>query len=132
MITYSDIERIAKNRLIDSELLYRSMRYDGSYYLCGYVIELGLKYRICKTLGWIGYPSTSTEFQGYTSFKTHNLDILLRLSGIEIIVKSKVFTDWGIVRLWNSEIRYQPIGSIRPIDSKEMLKSSKTVLGELL
>lgn len=132
MIKNSDIEHISKNRLTDSETLYRAMRYDGSYYLCGYAIELGLKYRICKTLGWTGYPSTSTEFQGYTSFKTHNLDILLRLSGIETTVKSKVFTDWGVVRLWNSEIRYQPIGSIKPIDSKEILKSSKIVLGELL
>ena len=51
-------------------------RYDGSVYLCGYVIELLLKARICKTLNWDGFPSDSKEFQNLNNFKTHNLEIL--------------------------------------------------------
>ncbi len=133
MISKSDIKHIAKNRLIDSEILYKAMRYDGSYYLCGYVIELGLKYRICETLSWSDYPSTSNEFKkGLNSFKTHDLDVLLKLSGIEAIIKSKVLPAWDIVKLWNTEKRYQPIGEIKAVDTKEMLNSSKIILGELL
>lgn len=132
MIKISDIRQMAKNRLEDSEVLYKARRYDGSYYLCGYVIELGLKYKICETLDWDGYFETNSEFKGYNSFKTHDLDILLRLSGIETTIKSKVLVYWSIVRLWNPEKRYQPIGNIKPIDTKEMLKSSKIILGELL
>lgn len=87
MIKISDIGHMAKNRLEDSEILYKAIRYDGSYYLCGYVIELGLKYRICKALDLSGYFETNQEFKGY-NIKTHDLDILLKLSGIEKIIKS--------------------------------------------
>jgi hypothetical protein len=52
-------------------------------YLCGYAIELSLKARICRTLKWVGYPDTAREFENYKSFKTHDVDVLLRLSGIE-------------------------------------------------
>lgn len=133
MLSKSDIKYIVKNRYLDSEILYKARRYDGSYYLCGYVVELGLKYRICETLGWPDYPSTSNEFKkGLNSFKTHDLDVLLKLSGIDAIIKSKVLADWDIVRRWNTEKRYQPIGDIKAIDVKEMLNSSKIILGELL
>jgi hypothetical protein len=36
--------------LIDAEVLLNAKRFDGSVYLCGYAIELGLKKRICETL----------------------------------------------------------------------------------
>lgn len=137
MIKIADIRHMAKNRLEDSEILYRAMRYDGSYYLCGYVVELGLKYRICRTLDWDAYFETNKEFKpkdttGYNSFKTHNLDVLLKLSGVEKNIRTNFITEWSIVRLWNSEKRYQPVGTIKPIDAKIILKSSKILLKELL
>jgi hypothetical protein len=61
MIKISDITQMVKSRLEDSETLYKAKRYDGSYYLCGYVTELALKYRICKILGWDGYFETFTR-----------------------------------------------------------------------
>ena len=137
MIKISDIEQMAKNRLEDSKTLYRAMRYDGSYYFCGYVIELGLKYRICRTLDWDGYFETAKEFKpknstGYNSFKTHDLDVLLKLSGIEKNIRTKFVAEWSIVRIWNSEKRYQPIGVINGIVTKTMLESSEIILRELL
>src|SRR2546430_6318938 len=65
MITRSDLQKIARARLRDVEVLYRSRRYDGAIYLCGYAVEIALKARICKTLSWLGYPSTGGEFQNY-------------------------------------------------------------------
>jgi len=85
MISIGDLKNIAKARLIDAEALASCHRYEGAVYLCGYAVELGLKNRICKTLKWEGFPGSTKEFQGYQSFKTHNLDILLHLSGGEDI-----------------------------------------------
>jgi hypothetical protein len=128
---------MANNRLEDSKILYRSLRFDGSYYLCGYVVELGLKYRICKTLNWDGYFETAKEFKpkdttGYNSFKTHDLEALLKLSGIEQNIRNNFIAEWSIVRVWNPEKRYQPIGTIKGITAKAMLKSSEIILKELL
>ncbi len=132
MISKLDIKYIAKNRLIDSEILYKATRYNGSYYLCGYAIELSLKYQICDILDWSDYPLTRKEFKGINSFKTHDLDILLKLSGIEKDIKSRFLLEWNIVRFWNPEKRYLPVGSIKPLDAKAMLNSSKIILGNIL
>lgn len=88
MISKSELGILAKARLEDSKILLDAKRYDGSVYICGYVIELGLKLRICKTLKWEGYPNTNNEFKDLRSFKTHNLDVLLTLSGIEEKIKT--------------------------------------------
>ncbi|MCB0065385.1 MAG: HEPN domain-containing protein [Caldilineaceae bacterium] len=70
-----------KARLEDAEVLLAANRYDGAMYLCGYAVELALKARICRTLKWAGYPSTRKEFEGYQSLRTHDLKVLLHLSG---------------------------------------------------
>jgi len=132
MLKSSDIKHIAIARLEDAVTLFNAQRYDGAYYLCGYAIELGLKYRICKTLKWNDYPLTSNEFKKYSSFKTHEVDILLNLSGREKIIKSKFLVEWSFVRNWNPEYRYQPIGKIKKIDAHTMLMSTKNILNALL
>jgi len=58
-------------------------RLEGSAYLSGYVVELALKARICRTLKWRGFPEKRNEFEGLQTFKTHDLDVLLSLSGRE-------------------------------------------------
>lgn len=132
MIKILDIVQMVKSRLEDSETLYRAKRYDGSYYLCGYVIELALKYRICRTLNWDGYFETNKEFQGYNNFKTHNLETLLKLSGIEKIIRYKLVAEWSVVMLWNSENRYQIVGTTKAKDARDMIISSRKLLGELI
>jgi hypothetical protein len=91
MLDKKEIKKIARARLKDAEVLAASRRYEGAIYICGYAVELGLKARICKTLKWFGYPSSNNEFKGYRSFKTHNLDVLLHLTGIEDRVKTALF-----------------------------------------
>jgi hypothetical protein len=97
MIDRTALKRIARARLKDAEVLCRNRRYDGARYLCGYSIELALKSRICRTLKWKEFPEEANEFQGLTSLKTHNLDILLRLSGVEEKIKTNYMVDWSIV-----------------------------------
>jgi hypothetical protein len=103
-------------------------RYDGSIYLCGYAIELSLKYRICKTLGWTDFPATGGEFKAYQTFRTHDLDILLHLSGREARIKQRVFPEWSTVAAWDPEVRYRTIGSASRADAELMIKATATVL----
>lgn len=119
-----EIEKIVQARIEDASILYEASRYDGSVYLCGYAIELGLKARICRTLQWDEYP-TSKKYQ---TFKTHDLDILLHLSGCEDKIKLKHMADWSIVAQWNPEARYNPIGKVQDSDAKDMLESTKELL----
>jgi len=131
MISVKDLKKIAKDRLKDSEVLFRNKRYDGSIYLCGYAVEIALKAKICKTLRWSGFPETGKEFKNFNSFKTHNLDVLLKLSGMESKIKGMYMTDWSIIALWDPEVRYKPIGTAKKIDVQDMISSSKNILGIL-
>jgi HEPN domain-containing protein len=128
VIEKSELRKLAKARLKDSIILCKAKRYDGAVYICGYVIELGLKLRICKTLKWDGFPSTNREFNDFRSFKTHNLDVLLALSGIEEKVKTKYLSEWSTIAIWDPEARYNPIGTIGKSDAELMIESAETLL----
>lgn len=128
MINKSELNKLAKARLKDAKVLFDAKRYDGAVYICGYVIELSLKLRICKTLNWEGFPSTNSEFQDFRSFKTHNLDVLLALSGVEEKIKTKYLSEWSAIIIWDPEARYNPIGSIEKSDAELMINSAKVLL----
>ena len=131
MLTKIEMQKIGRARLHDAQALYRSRRYDGAIYLCGYAIEIGLKARICKTLRWIGYPSTKKEFEKYGSFRTHDLDTLLSLSGLESRIKGMFFAEWSAVAKWNPEARYKPIGSASKQAAEWLIESVTTLMGAL-
>ena len=75
MIAIADLEQAARAYLRASRILSRQghAEYDAAAYLCGYAVEIALKARVCRKLGWAGYPETGAEFQNYRSFQTHNL-----------------------------------------------------------
>jgi hypothetical protein len=93
-------------------VLLKAKRYDGSYYICGYAVELALKARICRTLGWAGFPSTAREFEGLGSVKTHDLEVLLKFSGVQLRLRTKYMPEWSVVSNWNQERRYQTTGVV--------------------
>ena len=132
MINARELRRTARARLADAEALLKSRRYDAAVYICGYAVEIALKARVCRTLGWAEYPSTSKDFHGYASFRTHDLDVLLHLSGREAGVKRKAFADWSIVvDKWHVESRYGPTGLTTEQDAEDMISSARTVIGVL-
>lgn len=131
MISTKDIKAIARARLKDAEALAACDRHEGAIYLCGYAVELGLKARVCKILKWPGFPNSQKEFHGYSSFKTHNLDILLHLTGAEDKIKSELFAEWSIVAAWDPESRYNPVGNISSLDAQQMISSTKALLAKL-
>lgn len=131
MISTADLMTIARGRLTDAEALLTAQRYDGAVYLCGYSIEIALKHKICHTLNWTSFPSTTREFEKFKSLKTHDLDVLLSFTGIETTVKATYLAEWSAVGIWNPEARYNPIGVINPADANLMINSAKILIGIL-
>lgn len=128
MIPTSDLRKLALARIADAKVLLAAGRFDGAGYLCGYAVEFTLKARICKTLKWPGYPD---DKKGYQTFKTHDLDMLLNLSGREQVVKLKLFAEWNSVKTWNPEMRYQPVGSLSSIRVQQMIVAAKSIYRKL-
>ncbi len=131
MISQADLENLATARLADAQVLLTAGRFDGAVYLCGYALELKLKARICRTLNWIDFPLVKKEFEGLASFKTHDLDILLRLSGVESTIKTNHLTEWSAAANWDPEVRYRPAGTATEPDAQLLLQSVTTLLGVL-
>ena len=128
MISTKDLRAIARARLRDAQALLRARRFDGAYYLCGYAIELALKARICRTLKWSGFPESAQEFKGLQSVKTHDLEVLLRFSGVEDRVRTKHVLEWSEVTRWNPERRYQAIGASTAREAAFMVKCVERLL----
>lgn len=128
MIKTSDLYVIAQDRLDDAEALLKAGRFDGATYLCGYCIEIALKHKICVTLNWTDFPASNNEFKGFTSLKTHDLDVLLAFSGIESVIKTIYLSEWSFVTNWNPEARYNPTGKVSELEATLMIQSAQTLL----
>ena len=131
MLPVNDLITIAKARLEDAKALNASSRFDGAIYLGGYAVEIALKVKICHTLSWKEFPSSKGEFQSYTSFKTHDLDVLLHLCGVEQQVKTAHMTEWSFVAQWNPELRYRPIGSTTAQEAIDLIQAADVLVSIL-
>jgi len=100
-------------------------------YLCGYSVELALKARICRTLGWSDFPESNREFDGYQSLRTHRLDILLRFSGLEVRIKTRLMAEWSIVAMWEPEARYRRVGTASAADATDLIQAARKVVAAL-
>ena len=128
MISVAELDDIARARLEDAKALLTASRFDAATYLCGYTVEIALKARICRTLNWTEFPSTGGEFEGYRSFQTHELDILLRLSGQEARVKRNHFPLWDAVAFWKAESRYNVVGTTQRPEATAMIYAAEELL----
>jgi hypothetical protein len=128
MISTADLKKLARARIKDAKALLKAGRYDGAIYICGYAVEVGLKLRICKTLKWASFPEKTAEFSSYKSFKTHDLDVLLHLSGIEARIKKTYLFEWSVVGQWDPETRYNPVGGASQADAVNMIASTEKLV----
>jgi hypothetical protein len=131
MIPVAELDNIARARIEDAKALLTAGRFDGATYLCGYAVEVALKARICRTLDWAEFPSTGGEFQTYRSFQTHELDVLLRLSGQEQRIKRNHFPLWNAVAVWKVESRYNVVGTAQQSDAAAMIQAAEELLAVL-
>jgi HEPN domain-containing protein len=123
-LTPSDFKTMARTRLREAKILLQKKEYGGAVYLCGYSIEFALKARICRTFGWPEYKIS----KGYETFKTHELEVLLDLSGIRPKINRKYFAEWSAVDFWWSELRYEPISKIDPQVATDMISAAGKLL----
>ena len=102
-------------------------------YLCGYAIEIALKARICRTLKWAGFPSSSSEFAFVRCLQTHNLEALILFSGMDTRIKSVLVVEWSIaIAKWSPEQRYNPVGTKTQADAIEMIGVAQALLKVLI
>jgi HEPN domain-containing protein len=128
MISTKDLRVIARARLRDAQVLLKAKRFDGAFYLSGYAVELALKARICRTLKWREFPQSGREFEDFRSLRTHNLEVLLKFSGVEERVTAKRAAEWSVVADWDPEKRYQAIGALKPLEAEQMVKCVERLL----
>ena len=128
MIPIADLKAIARARLRDSKVLLKGKRLDGAVYLCGYAVEIALKARICRTLKWSEFPETTAEFKGLQSVKTHDLEVLLKLSGVEGRIKTKHMAEWSVVLNWDPEKRYQTTGTFTDQQARDVVAAATKLL----
>jgi hypothetical protein len=74
---------------------------------------------------------TAQEFKGLQSVKTHDLEILLRLSGVEPRVKSKYLAEWSAVADWDPEKRYQTTGQFTLQEANAMIAATEKLMSAL-
>ena len=132
MLSTADLTTLARARLKDAKALLAKGRYAAAAYLCGYAVEIALKTRIVKTLKWSGFPSENNEVAGLKNFWTHDLQLLVHLSGREDKMKAKFPTEWTVVTQWTPESRYHPPGTMTRAETEYMIECAGKVVGALL
>jgi hypothetical protein len=127
-LTPEQLNELAYERLTDAKVLEAAGRLECALYICGYALEMKLKYRMCKTLDWDEYPGDGKDKN--RSFKTHKLEDLLHLSGVEKRINAKFIAEKSIVVKWDPEIRYSSEKQT-PEDVELMIKATETLLSNL-
>jgi HEPN domain-containing protein len=119
------LQELARLRLREAEALYKARLYDGSVYLAGYAVELGLKARICRILGLKEYPLELGQ-----TFKVHNLAQLKALAGLTAQINASknkdLFDNWSKAVAWDPEQRYEAPGKYNAGTAKVVLDSIRT------
>ncbi|MHB8501126.1 MAG: HEPN domain-containing protein [Candidatus Acidiferrales bacterium] len=111
MSTRNELQALARLRLQEAETLFAAGFYDGCACLCGYVVELALKARICAALGIYEYAEKGRLGE---TFKTHGFEELRVLAGMEkeLAAANKPLGDnWSLATSWKPGSRYEPAGT---------------------
>lgn len=123
-MTRKELHKIALTRLEEAKILYRRGFYDGSVYLCGYVVEAALKARICRHLQTREYLDTGDM---KNIFSSHDFDRLLLFSGLKNRINlanrrnTALFRNWSLLTNWKPDIRYVAIGTYDKHYAKSLL-----------
>ena len=75
-----------------------------------------------------GLSDSGSEFKGKQSVRTHDLDLLLRFSGVEARVKAEHPAEWSVVLRWTPERRYLPVGLSSAQETADMIACVKRLL----
>ena|SRR5687767_3614244 len=104
-------QQLADLRLQDAEVLLAAQRWEASYYLLGYCIECALKACIAKQFRLHDVPDRKLV----ADFYTHDLEQLVRISGIRLQMEGQFQADssfsrnWSTVKDWKEDTRYRMV-----------------------
>lgn len=105
----SDLQKLSNLRIEDAKVLLAASRFEGAYYVLGYAVECALKSCIAKQIHEHDFPDKKLVLDSYV----HDPAKLLNISGIKHLHNSEMTanpafaTNWGIVKDWSEEARYQ-------------------------
>jgi HEPN domain-containing protein len=108
-VTRNDFKRLARLRLKEVKALLDAGYYSGAYYLCGYVVEYGLKACITKRAKQYEFPPDPDTVRRCYS---HNYDNLVKAAELGQELKEQVDGDhdfrknWTAVSQWSEQTRY--------------------------
>jgi HEPN domain-containing protein len=131
MISTGKLAVLASERLADAKALVGAGRYGGALYLCGYAAELALKARVCENLGLDGLPENAGEFSLYKMLFTHDLTVLLQLTGLAKTIKRDHIVEWSLVVEWTPSIRYKIITQEQFEKTKETIEATERIMEAL-
>lgn len=131
-----EIKDLARQRIQEAEILYKSGMYDGAFYLAGYSVELMLKAKICERLGipnlFDDKDMSVNSIKGIgeirKTLKTHNLFTLLIFSGLKVQFDIDKANNIDLAKAnsllfnaWDENARYKPCGHMLNIDVQKLI-----------
>jgi HEPN domain-containing protein len=129
-VNRKDLQNLAETRLKDAELLYKHRRYDGAYYLAGYVVECALKACIAKKVKRYDFPDKDLAHRVFT----HDLSQLLTHAGLmpqfklEFRNNPQFEVRWGVVKDWSARSRYETHGRYKAKGILDAVTGSQGIL----
>lgn len=118
-----DLQILADLRIADAKILIDGSRFSGAYYLLGYAVECALKACIAKQIKEHDFPDKQLVLDSYT----HNLEKLLRISGVKLMFDSLIKTNqsfevnWNIVKDWTEGSRYD--NNVSEVKARDLLNA---------
>lgn len=112
-MTRKDFQRLAELRANEAAVLLRNAKKQGAYYLAGMAIECALKACIARKTRRHAFPPDRKYTEKAWS---HALTELLKLAGLdrqldeEMKSRPALGTNWGVVKNWKVDSRYQTSG----------------------
>lgn len=107
-LTPAKLKDLTDLRRREAQALLAAGLFDGACYLCGYILELALKAAVCKNLKLAEYPPIKLA----KTFKTHALDELLLLAGLQQAFEDEgnrnhdFAANWTLVSSFGPDDRY--------------------------
>lgn len=105
----AELQQLTDMRLEDASVLLAASRVQAAFYLLGYAVECALKSCVAKQIREFDFPDRKLVNDSYV----HNPSQLLNISGVKQLhdaemASNRAFaTNWGIVKDWSENSRYQ-------------------------
>ena len=109
MLNRLTLQELANIRFDEAKFLLDNGRYDGAYYLSGYVIELALKACIAKRIKEHDFPDKDIVKNSYTHQLStlFNTALLWDLFEQDLKKNKQLELNWSIVKDWKEDSRYE-------------------------